>query len=114
MQSDPNLFEQLGTIYIFKKVHIICYLFCIDYISILDALIYHVQAVPEKVFCVSDYLDLKKLDVEEIVWVDEINGLLNATSDIEACKIIGMDCEWRPNFEKNTKSSKVTPWFVLV
>ncbi|AQK93255.1 uncharacterized protein LOC100382828 [Zea mays] len=64
--------------------------------------------VPEKVFCVSDYLDLKKLDVEEIVWVDEINGLLNATSDIEACKIIGMDCEWRPNFEKNTKSSKVS------
>jgi len=66
------------------------------------------KAVPEKVFCVSDYLDLKKLDVEEIVWVDEINGLLNATSNIEACKIIGMDCEWRPNFEKNTKPSKVS------
>jgi len=64
--------------------------------------------VPEKVFCGSDYLDLKKLDVQEIVWVDEINGLLNATSCIEACKIIGMDCEWRPNFEKNSKPSKVS------
>nr|CAB3461740.1 unnamed protein product [Digitaria exilis] len=62
--------------------------------------------VPEKVFCGSDYLDLKKLDVEEIVWVDEVNGLLNATSCLEACKIIGMDCEWRPNFEKNSKPSK--------
>jgi ribonuclease D len=66
------------------------------------------EAVPENVFCGSDYLDLKKLDVQEIVWVDEINGLLNATSCIEACKIIGMDCEWRPNFEKNSKPSKVS------
>jgi hypothetical protein len=65
------------------------------------------EAVPEKVFCGSEYLDLKKLDVEEIVWVDEINGLLNATSCIEGFKIIGMDCEWRPNFEKNSKPSKV-------
>ncbi|RLN29260.1 hypothetical protein C2845_PM05G22560 [Panicum miliaceum] len=64
--------------------------------------------VPEKVFCGSDYLDLKKLDVQEIVWVDEINGLLNATSCIEACKIVGMDCEWRPNFEKYSKPSKVS------
>ncbi|KAK8458000.1 hypothetical protein SEVIR_3G282600v4 [Setaria viridis] len=64
--------------------------------------------VPEKVFCGSDYLDLKKLDVEEIVWVDETNGLLNATSCIEGFKIIGMDCEWRPNFEKNSKPSKVS------
>ncbi|PVH62530.1 hypothetical protein PAHAL_3G316500 [Panicum hallii] len=58
--------------------------------------------------CYVDSLDLKKLDVQEIVWVDEINGLLNATSCIEACKIIGMDCEWRPNFEKNSKPSKVS------
>lgn len=64
--------------------------------------------VPEKVFCGSDYLDLKKLDVEEIVWVDETNELLNATSYIEACKVIGMDCEWKPNFEKNSKPSKVS------
>jgi len=72
------------------------------------------EAVPEKVFCGSDYLDLKKLDVQEIVWVDEINGLLNATSCIEACKIIGMDCEWRPNFEKNSKPSKVRNTLVSI
>ncbi|TKW27820.1 hypothetical protein SEVIR_3G282600v4 [Setaria viridis] len=69
---------------------------------------YFHSLVPEKVFCGSDYLDLKKLDVEEIVWVDETNGLLNATSCIEGFKIIGMDCEWRPNFEKNSKPSKVS------
>ena len=72
------------------------------------------EAVPEKVFCGSDYLDLKKLDVQEIVWVDEINGLLNATSCIEVCKIIGMDCEWRPNFEKNSKPSKVRNTLVSI
>jgi hypothetical protein len=64
-------------------------------------------AVREEIFCGSDYLDLKTLGVEEIVWVDEIDGLLNATSYIEGCKIIGLDCEWKPNFEKNSKPNKV-------
>lgn len=64
--------------------------------------------VPEEIFCGSDYLDLKKLVLEEIVWVDEINGLLNATSYIEACKIIGVDCEWKPNFEKGCRPNKVS------
>lgn len=64
--------------------------------------------VPEEIFCGSDYLDLKKLVLEEIVWVDEINGLLNATSYIEACKIIGVDCEWKPNFEKGSRPNKVS------
>uniref|UniRef100_A0A0A9DY52 3'-5' exonuclease domain-containing protein n=1 Tax=Arundo donax TaxID=35708 RepID=A0A0A9DY52_ARUDO len=64
--------------------------------------------VREDIFCGSDYLDLKKLGSEEIVWVDEIDGLLNATSYIEGCKIIGMDCEWKPNFEKNSKPNKVS------
>ncbi|KAL6865050.1 hypothetical protein ACP4OV_016201 [Aristida adscensionis] len=64
--------------------------------------------VPEKVFCGLDYLDLKRLGVEEIVWVDEIDGLLKATTYIETCKVIGMDCEWRPNFEKNSKPNKVS------
>lgn len=80
-----------------------CSIYCI---YVLDAIKIFL-AVPEKVFCGSDYLDLKKLDVEEIVWVDGVNGLLNATRCIEACKIVGMDCEWRPNFEKNSKHNKV-------
>ncbi|XP_051197784.1 uncharacterized protein [Lolium perenne] len=64
--------------------------------------------VPEEVLSRSDYLDLKKLILEEIVWVDEINGLINATSYIEACKIIGVDCEWKPNYEKGSKPNKVS------
>ncbi|CAM0955924.1 unnamed protein product [Alopecurus aequalis] len=64
--------------------------------------------VPEEVFCRSDYLDLKKLILEEIVWVDEIKGLISATSYIEACKIIGVDCEWKPNYEKGSKPNKVS------
>ncbi|KAF6995515.1 hypothetical protein CFC21_012002 [Triticum aestivum] len=62
--------------------------------------------VPEEVMCQSDYLELKKLILEEIVWVDEINGLLSATSYIEACKIIGVDCEWKPNYEKGSRPNK--------
>ncbi|GJM88347.1 hypothetical protein PR202_ga04400 [Eleusine coracana subsp. coracana] len=64
--------------------------------------------VREEIFCGSDYLNLKKLGSDDIVWVDEINGLLNAISYIEGCKIIGLDCEWKPNFEKNSKPSKVS------
>ncbi|KAF6989815.1 hypothetical protein CFC21_007104 [Triticum aestivum] len=63
--------------------------------------------VPEEVMCQSDYLELKKLILEEIVWVDEINGLLSATTYIEACKIIGVDCEWKPNYEKGSRPNKV-------
>ncbi|TVU18952.1 hypothetical protein EJB05_35075 [Eragrostis curvula] len=64
--------------------------------------------VREEVFCGSDYLDLKQLGSEEIVWVDDIDGLINATSYIEGCRIIGLDCEWKPNFEKNSKPNKVS------
>ncbi|KAG8085284.1 hypothetical protein GUJ93_ZPchr0010g8743 [Zizania palustris] len=64
--------------------------------------------VPEEIFCGSVYLDIEKLVLEEIIWVDEIDGLLNAISYIEACKIIGVDCEWKPNFEKGSKPNKVS------
>jgi hypothetical protein len=46
--------------------------------------------------------------LEDIIWVDEIDGLLNSISYIEACKIIGVDCEWKPNFEKGSKPNKVS------
>ncbi|XP_015637642.1 uncharacterized protein [Oryza sativa Japonica Group] len=64
--------------------------------------------VPEEICCGSDYLDLKELILEDIIWVDEIDGLLNSISYIEACKIIGVDCEWKPNFEKGSKPNKVS------
>lgn len=58
------------------------------------------------------YLDLKNFILDDIVWVDEVNGLLAATEYIEGCKIVGIDCEWKPNYEKGSKPNKVT--FFLV
>lgn len=58
------------------------------------------------------YLDLKNFILDDIVWVDEVNGLLTATEYIEGCKIVGIDCEWKPNYEKGSKPNKVT--FFLV
>ncbi|KAJ3676083.1 hypothetical protein LUZ60_003495 [Juncus effusus] len=66
--------------------------------------------VPEEIISGEDYLDLKKLsmDINEIVFVDEIKTLLEATNYIENCKIVGVDCEWKPNYEKGAKPSKVS------
>ncbi|XP_074567364.1 uncharacterized protein LOC141824032 isoform X2 [Curcuma longa] len=54
------------------------------------------------------YLDLKNFILDDIVWVDEVNGLLTATKYIEGCKIVGIDCEWKPNYEKGSKPNKVS------
>ncbi|CAA3007013.1 exonuclease mut-7 homolog isoform X2 [Olea europaea var. sylvestris] len=56
----------------------------------------------------NSYLHLDELLIEDVVWVDEVNGLLEATSYFEDCKIIGIDCEWKPNYEKGSKPSKVS------
>ncbi|XP_072959906.1 uncharacterized protein [Typha angustifolia] len=64
--------------------------------------------VPEEVCSGTDYLDTKKLVLEDILWVDEIHGLLTATKYIEGCKIVGIDCEWKPNYEKGSQPSKVS------
>jgi hypothetical protein len=72
------------------------------------------HAAVREIFCGSDYLNLKKLGSEEIIWVDEIDGLLNATNYIEGCKIIGLDCEWKHNFEKNSEPSKVSKILICV
>ena len=53
------------------------------------------------------YLQLNELAVEDIVWVDEVDGLCDATSHIEGCKVAGLDCEWKPNYEKGSKPNKV-------
>ncbi|XP_058077039.1 uncharacterized protein LOC131225521 isoform X2 [Magnolia sinica] len=54
------------------------------------------------------YLHLTELVIEDIIWVDEVDGLLNATSHIERCKVVGVDCEWKPNYEKGSKPNKVS------
>lgn len=52
-------------------------------------------------------MHLDELFVEDIIWVDEYKGLLDATSHIEGCKVIGVDCEWKPNHVKGSKPNKV-------
>ncbi|WJX13345.1 hypothetical protein P8452_03743 [Trifolium repens] len=54
------------------------------------------------------YLRLEELMIEEIIWVDEVEGLLDATCYIEDVKVIGLDCEWKPNYVKGSKPNKVS------
>ncbi|CAL1407621.1 unnamed protein product [Linum trigynum] len=55
----------------------------------------------------SRYLQLNELITKDIVWVDEVDGLHDATSHIEGCKVVGLDCEWKPNYQKGSKPNKV-------
>lgn len=52
-------------------------------------------------------MQLNELVLEDIIWVDEINGLRDATCHIEESKVVGIDCEWKPNYEKGSKPNKV-------
>ncbi|KAF8387785.1 hypothetical protein HHK36_026440 [Tetracentron sinense] len=54
------------------------------------------------------YLHLKELILEDIIWVEEVAGLLSATSHIVGCKVVGIDCEWNPNYEKDGNPDKVS------
>ncbi|KAF3968084.1 hypothetical protein CMV_007991 [Castanea mollissima] len=64
--------------------------------------------VPEASLLQNRFLHLNELAVEEIIWVDEVDGLCNATCHIEGCKVLGLDCEWKPNYEKGSKPNKVS------
>lgn len=55
----------------------------------------------------SRYLNLDELVVEDIIWVDEVSALRNATCHIEGSKVVGLDCEWKPNYIKGSKPNKV-------
>lgn len=55
----------------------------------------------------SQYLHLDELAIDDVIWVDEANQLNDATCHIEACKVVGLDCEWKPNYEKGSKANKV-------
>lgn len=54
------------------------------------------------------FLQLNDLAVEEVVWVDDVNGLREATSFLEGCKFVGLDCEWKPNYMNGSKPNKVS------
>lgn len=53
------------------------------------------------------YLNLHELSIEDVLWIDESNGLRDAIHYFEECKVVGVDCEWKPNYEKGSKPSKV-------
>lgn len=54
------------------------------------------------------YLHLNELAIEDIIWVDDVKDLHEATSYIEGCKVVGIDCEWKPNYVKGSKPNKVS------
>ncbi|KAM7481753.1 hypothetical protein LguiB_006336 [Lonicera macranthoides] len=63
---------------------------------------------PDASLLQSRYLNLKELALEDVIWVDEVNGLQDATCHLESCKVVGIDCEWKPNYEKGSKPNKVS------
>lgn len=64
-------------------------------------------AVPETSNLQGRYLCLDELLVENIIWVDEVESLFDATRHIEGFKVVGLDCEWKPNYVKGSKPNKV-------
>lgn len=56
----------------------------------------------------SCHLQLHELFIEDVIWVDEVHGLRNATCYFEECKVVGVDCEWKPNYEKGSSPNKVS------
>ncbi|KAL8188854.1 hypothetical protein R6Q57_029609 [Mikania cordata] len=50
------------------------------------------------------YLHLDELAIDDIIWVDEPISLHEATNHVEGCKVIGLDCEWKPNYEKGSRN----------
>ncbi|CAO2836618.1 unnamed protein product [Amaranthus hypochondriacus] len=56
----------------------------------------------------SRYLHLHELFIDDIIWVDDTDSLQKATSYIEGCKVVGVDCEWKPNYVKGSKANKVS------
>lgn len=64
--------------------------------------------VPEPSLLHSRYLHLDELVVEGVIWVDEVDALHKATCHLEECKVVGLDCEWKPNYVKGSKPNKVS------
>ncbi|XP_056165521.1 uncharacterized protein LOC115667152 isoform X3 [Syzygium oleosum] len=54
------------------------------------------------------YLCLKELGIEDVFWVDQVDSLHTATCYIEESKVVGMDCEWKPNYVKGSKPNKLS------
>ncbi|KAK9147011.1 hypothetical protein Sjap_006914 [Stephania japonica] len=61
---------------------------------------------PEPNVSRTHYLDLNELVMEDIIWVDDVDGLLSATSHIEECKVVGIDCEWNQIMRKGASLTR--------
>lgn len=62
---------------------------------------------PESNLLHRHYLNLQELCIDDVLWVDEVNSLRDAMSYFEKCKVVGIDCEWKPNYEKGSRPNKV-------
>lgn len=62
---------------------------------------------PESNLLHRHYLNLQELCIDDVLWVDEVNSLRDAISYFEKCKVVGIDCEWKPNYEKGSRPNKV-------
>ncbi|CAJ1976089.1 unnamed protein product [Sphenostylis stenocarpa] len=82
-----------------EKVDELCHRYSLD--RFLDI-------VPETSNLQGRYLRLAELLVENITWVDEVEGLRDATRHIEGFVVVGLDCEWKPNYVKGSKPNKVS------
>ncbi|KAG8363874.1 hypothetical protein BUALT_Bualt19G0067900 [Buddleja alternifolia] len=63
---------------------------------------------PEENTLHNRYLHLDELFIEDVIWVDEVNILHDAICYFEECKVVGVDCEWKPNYEKGSRPNKVS------
>lgn len=132
------LFFSCYFLFFFSCIPEISYCLCyhlayIDVVTILFYLLYYVKclfsaiyspddkhktalfpAVPETSNLQGRYLHLDELLVDSIIWVDEVEGLLDATRHIKGFKVIGLDCEWKPNYVKGSKPNKVTEMIFLI
>nr|XP_011466152.1 PREDICTED: uncharacterized protein LOC101292807 isoform X2 [Fragaria vesca subsp. vesca] len=64
--------------------------------------------VPEPSLLHNRYLHLNELAVGGVFWVDEVDALHKATCHFEECKVVGLDCEWKPNYVKGSRPNKVS------
>ncbi|KAL1545993.1 hypothetical protein AAHA92_22656 [Salvia divinorum] len=63
---------------------------------------------PESNLLHRHYLNLHELCIEDVLWVDEVHSLREAINYFQNCKVVGVDCEWKPNYEKGSRPSKVS------
>ncbi|XP_057856610.2 uncharacterized protein LOC131065979 isoform X1 [Cryptomeria japonica] len=55
------------------------------------------------------YLQLSDFISEEnVIWVDTVDELVSAAKYFTEVKVVGIDCEWRPNYMKGAGPSKVS------